>query len=232
MKIGYTKQAIIDFLFSIRNEENNIVKFVNSLGLNSDQKILDIGCGYGKKSKLLRSYGFNVLGIDINPDIVKKNLDAGLPCMTVSDFEQTNDFYDVLLMSHIIEHFQPNKLLCFMERYLNRLKPGGHLIIATPLHSKNFYEDFDHIKPYHPAGFKMAFGKKNTQMQYYGENKIELIDIWFRRRPYNLIYACGLYINKSVNLPVMINRCLVILFRISFGLFGRTDGWMGLFKKI
>jgi len=61
-------------------------------------------------------------------------------------------------MSHIIEHFAPHDLLPFIDSYLHRLQPGGRLIICTPLLTKNFYNDFDHVKPYQPVGIGMVFG--------------------------------------------------------------------------
>ena len=55
-------------------------------------------------------------------------------------------------MSHVIEHFAPSDLLVFMDGYIDLLRPGGHLIIATPLMSPYFYDDFDHIKPLSTSG--------------------------------------------------------------------------------
>jgi len=226
---------IIKSISDIRNEDKTLIKFVSSLGLKSDSKILDIGCGYGNKSELLRSYGFQVIGVEVNEDIVKANLRAGLECMTVSEFEQSKELYDVMLMSHIIEHFQPNDLLKFMDNYLDRLKSGGYLIIATPLNSSHFYLDFDHIKPYHPIGLDMVFGNRNAQVQYYSHNQIQLDDIWFRRGPLKMLLFRSLYVRKYSKynkFPMIINVGLAILFRLSLGLIGRTNGWMGLYKKI
>jgi SAM-dependent methyltransferase len=234
-KYKFNINDIINSISNIRNEDRTLIKFVSSLGLKSDSKILDIGCGYGNKSELLRSYGYKVIGVEVNEDIVKANLRAGLECMTVSEFEQSKELYDVMLMSHIIEHFQPNDLLIFMDNFLNRLKSGSYLIIATPLNSPHFYLDFDHIKPYHPIGLDMVFGNRNSQVQYYSHNRIQLEDIWFRRGPLKMLYFRGIYLSKYSKynkLPSIINVGLAILFRLSFGLIGRTNGWMGLYKKI
>lgn len=225
-------KKIINSIQDIRNEEKNLLKFISFLKLSPEQKILDIGCGYGRNLKLLYSHRFNVLGVDVNQDIVKANLDAGLKCMTVQEFEKTNNMYDVLLMSHIIEHFQSNELIKFIDTYLDRLKVGGYLIIATPLYSPYFYEDFDHVKPYHPTGINMVFGNNSAQVQYYSKNKIELLDIWFRKGPFKLNFSPGLYVRKYSRIPMIINLMFAILFRLSFGLIARTDGWMGFYRKV
>ena len=54
-----------------------------------------------------------------------------------------------------------------MDGYLDRLKVGGHLVIATPLMSNNFYDDFDHVRPYQSLGILMVFGGGAAQVQYY-----------------------------------------------------------------
>ncbi len=222
---------IINAIRSIPNEEKNLLKFISSLKLSPKQKILDIGCGYGRNLVLLSSKGYQVVGIDVNPDIIKINLKAGLNCMTLQEFKNTNDIYDVLLMSHIIEHFQPGDLFEFMDTYLDRLKPSGHLIIATPLNSPYFYADFDHVRPYHPVGISMVFCDRSSQVQYYARNRLELLDIWFRKGPYVLDFFPGLYIQKYSRIPMIINLGLILLFRLSFGFIGITNGWMGLYKK-
>lgn len=226
------KDKIINSILNIRNEEKNLLKFVNSLNLTNAEKLLDVGCGNGRILRLLRNRGFEIIGVDVNDSIIKSNLENGLKCISASEFNKTNDLYDVILMFHVIEHFHPDHLLTFMDTYLNRLKVGGYLIIATPLNSPYFYEDFDHVKPYHPTGINMVFANKGAQVQYYSQNKIKLIDIWFRRDPFRVIFSCGLYIHKYNRINVLINIIFALLFRLSFGLIGRTDGWMGLYKKV
>ncbi len=225
---------IDEFIASItdsRHEENNLLKFMRSLHLSPLHRILDVGCGYGSKMKLLGSCGFNVVGVDVNQKMIASNIEQGMNCMSIHHFGQTEDLFDVLLMSHIIEHFQPGDLIKFMDGYLDRLKTGGYLIISTPLSSSYFYEDFDHIKPYHPTGINMVFGNQSAQVQYYSRNKLELRDIWFRKGPFKNVFARRLYSNKYSRGPILFNFVMAVLFRFSFGLIGRTDGWMGLYRK-
>ncbi|MBD2077877.1 class I SAM-dependent methyltransferase [Phormidium sp. FACHB-592] len=225
-------KKIISRLRDIRSEEEKILEFISSLRLSSTQALLDIGCGYGNKLKPIQALGINAVGVDANAVLIQRNREAGLSCMTSEEFKQTDDTYDVLLMSHIIEHFMPERLLEFMDSYLDRLKLGGHLIIATPLNSPYFYDDFDHIKPYHPVGIDMVFGGSELQVQYYARNCIQLQDLWFRREPLKLTFFAGLYVKKHSRLPKLINLLLALLFRLSFGVIGKTNGWIGLYKKV
>lgn len=214
----------------IRQEESAIIKLLGTLSLTPENRILEVGCGFGKKMCLLRAYGLNVTGVDINTEIVKKNIDDGLDCMTVEEFNSTDEIFDVILMSHVIEHLMPKDLVFFMDNYLDRLKEGGHLIIATPLQTPHFYEDFDHVKPYYPMSIQMVFGIDTGQIQYTSRNKIALLRIWLRRSPFKLTFLP--YRKPNYYIPDIINLLLIILFRLTFGLIGIKTGWVGLYRKL
>ncbi len=217
---------------SNHSEEVCLQRFVCRLGLSTAHRILDVGCGYGRRTKGLVALGLNTLGVDLQEEIVRVNKAAGANCMTVEAFDKTSDLYDLLLMLHVIEHMDPDRLLQFMDTYLDRLKPGGHLIIAAPLLSPSFYDDFDHIRPYQPIGFNMVFNGRGEQVKYYSRHILELQDIWFRRGSLELKYKAGLYVRGHSRVPAAINIGLAILFRASGRLIGRTTGWMALYRKV
>ncbi len=196
-------------------------------------RILDIGCGYGKKLIALQEAGYDVLGVDVNHEIVEKNQKQGLNCITVEEFSQQSEQFDVLLMSHIIEHFNPPDLKDFMDSYLDKLKLGGYLIVATPLFTEYFYDDFDHIKPYSPVSIMMVFGKGACQVQYYARNKLSLTDLNFRRRHYRFTFVRGKFVrNTTTKFYQVLEFISRLLYLVSCGLFGRKDGWVGIFRKI
>jgi hypothetical protein len=153
--------------------------------------------------------------------------------MTVAEFLRSDETFDLVLMSHVIEHFAPADLVGFIDGYLDRLRLGGHLLIATPLFSSNFFDDFDHVRPYHPIGLLMVFGRDHAQVQYYARNQIELRDIWFRRSPCRGNFVRTRYMTSPLTrLLQFAEFASAIVFRVSFGLFGQTDGWVGLFRKL
>ncbi|MBD2301419.1 bifunctional 2-polyprenyl-6-hydroxyphenol methylase/3-demethylubiquinol 3-O-methyltransferase UbiG [Nostoc sp. FACHB-190] len=196
-------------------------------------KILDVGCGLGKKLTELTTAGYQTLGVDVNAQIIESNQKRGLNCITVEDFSKTEEQFDIILMSHIIEHFSPEELKEFMDSYLDKLKMGGYLIIATPLLTKYFYDDFDHVKPYSPTGIWMVFGKTATQVQYYSRNKLGFKDLRFRRQPYRFTFVRGKYIrNWTTKIYQVIEFISALLCLISFGWLGNKDGWVGIFKKV
>lgn len=231
--MNYTSlhKKIVNAVNYCPDEERAVLRFLKSLQLEKGHRILDVGCGYGKKTLFLRGHGYCVEGIDINLEIVQQSRAAGLPCRTPDELRDDEPPFDVILMLHVVEHFSPSDLLPFIDSYLDRLKPAGHLVIATPLACQAFYQDFDHIKPYHPVGMKMVFGSGAMQVQYYARNRLELKNLWFRRSPLALAHFPGIYLPNRAQWPVIVNLLLTILFRLSFGLLGRASGWVGLYRK-
>lgn len=226
-------QGLILKTLSIDRESEHILRMIRAHA-SQDAHILDVGCGYGRNMSMLVENGFiNIIGVEKNEHIVESMRKKGYVCMLPDEFNAGHTKYDLILLSHIIEHFEPNLLLNFMDHYLDRLVAGGHLIIATPLMSSYFYEDFDHVKPYLPSGIIAVFGNNQAQVQYYARNKLRLIDLWFRRGPYKFIFSKCLYVrNRKTVIIRLINLVAAICFRASFGAIGKADGWVGIFKKL
>jgi len=203
--------------------------------VQNDSAILDIGCGYGDKMKELLSLGYhNVSGVEVNHTLVDMACAKGLNVVSVDDFDMAEhrEKYDVLLMSHIIEHFQYQDLIQFMESYLGCLKPGGLLLVATPVMNPSFYDDFDHVKPYTHLGILSIFGGKATQVQYHAEYILELVDLYYLRLAYQLKYYRTLEMRTALYFfPRLINRLSHLLYRLSFRLIGQPKAWIGLFRK-
>ena len=211
-------------------EQQKILYFVRKY-VNPKGFILDVGCGYGKNLKLLSEAGYQVLGIEKSKQIVENNKKKGLKCIHVDELKKINQEFDAIIMSHVIEHISPDNLKDFIDSYLSYLKSNGYLIIATPLLTSYFYDDFDHSKPYHPVGINMVFGGSDAQVQYYSKNKIKLIDIWFRKGYFRIHFAPGLYLKGYSKWPHLFNFLMALLFRYSDGKIGKVDGWIGIYQK-
>jgi SAM-dependent methyltransferase len=223
---------LIDKCVQIDGEPQKIMRFVTAAAQICGPRVLDAGCGYGRYLKLIIGAGLNATGVEINPEIAAANRAAGLSCVTADEFEKTNEKYDMILMAHIIEHFAPKDLVHFMDTYLDHLKPGGRLIVATPLGSDYFYDDFDHIKPYQPIGLIMVFGESAAQVQYYARNQLALRDIWFRRSPLRISHARGRYLRTPGRfLLAALDLIAAAAYLLSGGLIGTTNGWVGVFEK-
>ncbi len=94
--------------------------------------LLDVGCGNGEFLELARGVGWNVHGIDFDREAVKAARLRGLAVDEggIETLGHISDKYDVITLSHVIEHVhQPLSLLKSCHRLL---KPGGLLWLETP----------------------------------------------------------------------------------------------------
>jgi len=96
------------------------------------RRLLDVGFGNGSFLKLANEMGWRAEGIDFDAKAVEVARAQGLEvrCASVDELLQQNVQYDVITISHVIEHVQaPNKLLKDLYRLLT---PGGILWLETP----------------------------------------------------------------------------------------------------
>ena len=217
------------------NEAEKVGKMLET-HVGRQARILDIGCGFGSKLKQLNDLGYgDVTGVEKNEAIVDAVREQGLNVVSVEDFDldRNHEAYDVLLMSHIIEHFQYQDLIEFIENYLGCLKPGGLLLIATPIMNPSFYDDFDHVKPYTHISILSVFGGKQLQVQYQSRTKLELVDLVYIRLAYQLKYYRALSMRTRLfRIPRTVNRLLHLIYRLSFRMIGQPKAWIGLFRKV
>jgi SAM-dependent methyltransferase len=95
-----------------------------------DGQILDIGCGVGTSTMMLRQSGFDAIGTDVS----ERFLPDGLPGFKAIDFLNASEIPDASYAAagchDVIEHVeQPRKFLAEIVRVV---KPGGRIIIHAP----------------------------------------------------------------------------------------------------
>jgi 2-polyprenyl-3-methyl-5-hydroxy-6-metoxy-1,4-benzoquinol methylase len=95
-------------------------------------RLLEVGCGSGNTLRVLRDLGWEVEGIDFDPNAVRNARRKGL---TVHEGSlQSGVFdpsrFDAVLMSHVIEHVHDPSLL--VQSAYRVLKIGGTLVVVTP----------------------------------------------------------------------------------------------------
>ncbi len=227
-------------LIAPKVEERAILRFLRQVGASPSWKILDVGCGFGRNLRFLRQAGYQPIGIELSRYAADKVRAEGFICYHLNDSEFKTSLYDVILMSHFIEHFSPIDLINVIDNYLDYLKLNGFLIIASPLPTKSFWDNFDHIKPYNPSAIEEVFGMRNHQVQYQSRNELKLIDLWIRRRPFKLSSISPRFSAPFLKREMTFNKILIgscnifmrILYSISFSIIGKADGWAGLYQKI
>jgi MoaA/NifB/PqqE/SkfB family radical SAM enzyme/2-polyprenyl-3-methyl-5-hydroxy-6-metoxy-1,4-benzoquinol methylase len=109
------------------------IKSVSHL-LPRQADILDVGCAAGHMMDILSNHNpdWRVTGVEINEEAVRIGREAGRNIIhgAIEDVEIPDQKFDLILLSHLIEHVtDPPSLL---RKLAGLLKPGGRIVIETP----------------------------------------------------------------------------------------------------
>lgn len=122
-----------------------------------DQKVVDIGCGFGQTLLYLKNNGYNnILGIDINQYSLSR-LDQN----DIKSYNNNEDLYfdqysqsqtsaaNLIIMQHVLEHLEKDKIIHTLKNVRNMLTSDGALFVSVPnaqSHTGCYwaYEDFTH----------------------------------------------------------------------------------------
>ncbi len=95
-------------------------------------RVLDVGCGSGVLLARMQALGWQVEGVELDPDGVKAARKRGVSVRqgTLEEQAYPQNSFDAVHSAHVIEHvYDPVGLLRECHRIL---KPGGTLVILTP----------------------------------------------------------------------------------------------------
>lgn len=142
-----------------------VVKTVKDVDIKLGAKILENGSGLGYLTYALNKVGYDCEGLDYSDtaiDFANDFFGRKFTQGTIESFsEDHEDMYDVVIATEVIEHVvDPNS---FIENSLRVLKPGGMLIITTP------------IKDIHPKGTIWATEPAPVHLWWYTEKGIDSV---------------------------------------------------------
>jgi len=112
-------------------------------------KILDVGCGTGR---FISNFPLRIKGVDGNKKSVEGCIKKGYDVVRadIAKLPFKDNSFDGVHCSHVIEHLEPKKAYKLLSELVRVLKKEGILVIRSPMLHSGFYDDFTHIKPYHP----------------------------------------------------------------------------------
>lgn len=113
----------------------HIEKLVSSGGLESGGKILEVGAGVGRFSRLLCARGLDVTASDISPELISslRQYSPNIPAFVCDVNElpgQHNGRYDAVVGFFMLHHL-PDLTSAF-RGMATILKPGGKIIFCEP----------------------------------------------------------------------------------------------------
>lgn len=153
---------------------------IDYLPKDKNKKILDVGSGLCKHLSKVYELGYtNAKGIDVSDYAVEFGSKMGLDVeiiTSISDYaEQHHNEYDFILMAHVLEHLDKDKVIETLSSIKDMLTDDGILFIVVPNGQSNTgcywaYEDFTHTMLY-TAGSLMYVTKAA------GFKKLDFIDV-------------------------------------------------------
>lgn len=117
--------------------------FVNTLGLNGHERVLDFGSGSGacsrhiawqlaRRSGRLDCVDISQKWIDTNQRILKRFKNVNYFCGRISELALTDESYDLIVAHYVLYEIASAELQNTMKTLCKLLKPRGMMIIREP----------------------------------------------------------------------------------------------------
>jgi len=159
--------------------------------LQKDFEVLDLGCGEGYGTDLLSQSVNSIIGIDVDPEVVKYaqekygSQNCRFEVYDGAMIRYQEKKFDVITSFQVIEHVKDDHL--FIEEIHRLLKPGGWFIMTTPnktMRMRPLQKPFNrfHIREYYPHELRNLLEKKFSRVDIFGVSGNEQIMLMETKR--------------------------------------------------
>jgi len=163
-----SKENALDYL---AGEEATYFGIKGVLEENNDKtaKLLEVGSGLGYLTYAINQKGYDITGLDISSDAVRKaeqQFGNHYVCQDVYQFATHNSGkFDMVILTEVIEHISDPKGFC--DALISLLKVEGKLVITTPNKSAFSPEKFweTELPPVHLTWFSETSFKTIAQQK-------------------------------------------------------------------
>jgi SAM-dependent methyltransferase len=96
-------------------------------------RILDVGCGTGQFLAQMRDLGWEVMGVEPNPEaarIAEEQYGVKVCQVAFDKAPLPENYFDAITMNHVIEHVSDP--VDVLRKCFRLLRPGGIMVVVTP----------------------------------------------------------------------------------------------------
>lgn len=169
----------------------------------SEGQALDFGCGAGRSTQLLKSYGFSVVGVDISATMIEqaRQNDSALSYELISGdnfkHELSSKQFDLIMLSFVImELASPSYIVKLFRDLATLLKPCGKLAIIAAS-DELYQQDWLSINTSKYPENKQADSGDIVKL-YLPDYDVEISDyLWFEHDCENFFDQAGLRLLKK-----------------------------------
>lgn len=214
-----TREGLMNKIYHVGRSLMLRKKFGMVKKVAKGRKLLDIGCGTGYFPAFMKSKGFRVAGVEVDPvarAFAQKKF--SIPAYSPEDFMngEIEGNFDVITLWHVLEHLDDFNL--YLEKMLGQLEPGGALVIALPncsafdaRHYKDYWAGWDvprHLWHFTPLTFKILVEKHGLKIMKMKRLSLDpfynaMLSEKYRGNKFYMIY--GMAIGKLAYLESLFN---------------------------
>lgn len=134
----------VDYWSHIERSEF-LYKFIDVVP--KDLNIVELGCNCGRNVFYLNDKGFNVTGMDINPNAIEFNQGLPIWCQSIEDYFRCNPEPDMYFSMAVLEHlpFSSDWVFAEMAKAKYVLTIEDEITDGGAFHKRNYKEIFESL---------------------------------------------------------------------------------------
>lgn len=165
----YSNEWFSIFLDTIQIEQTNreIDFLVRHLPQPAYRSVMDLGCGTGRHSNLLALRGYQVTGLDVNPQaLAKARANAPADAVYINhDMRQlegiTGNFNAVVSLWQSFGYFDEADNKKILRQIADKLTPNGRLVLD--IYHREFFEEHQGERHFERDGVQITENKSMTE---------------------------------------------------------------------
>ena len=180
---------------SFRNNNDFVLHLIHTRAYEqvalytAEKKVLDLGCKTGYGTRILKSSGADVVGLDISPEAIaiarRKYGPAGIEfhCTDGGSLPFTDQSFDIVTSFQVIEHLVDYGR--FVTEIMRVIRPGGKVIFTTPNGPLRLHPG---TKPWNPSHVREFSADELQALLRKYFPKVEILGLFAVKPLYNVEY--------------------------------------------